>query len=366
MEIYLVGGAVRDELLGLEVRERDWVVVGATPAQMLALGYRQVGRDFPVFLHPETREEYALARSERKTAPGYRGFEVDADPGISLEEDLKRRDLSINAMARDAAGRLIDPYHGLADLRAGILRHVSPAFSEDPVRLLRIARFAARFAHLGFHIAPETMQLLRQMVTDGEVNHLVAERVWQEIIKALAESSPARFFEVLCECNAMAAIVPELEVLCIQGDSLQRLARIARQYPEPKLGFASLCLDLELEQIHSIGQRLPIPKDFQQLALAARTQAPILRGSEQLDTEDIMAFFEAIDALRRPERLEDLLKLYRTLFWSKTRSPELQLRTALKTALAVKVGDLPSGLKGPAIAKALREARVQAISAMHA
>ncbi len=208
MKTYLVGGAVRDELLGLPVRERDWVVVGATAAQMLDLGYRQVGRDFPVFLHPETHEEHALARTERKTAPGYRGFVVHAEPDVTLEEDLLRRDLTINAMARDEAGGLIDPFNGRADLEARLLRHVSPAFAEDPVRILRVARFAARFAHLGFRVADETRALMRRMVAAGEVDALVPERVWQEMERALGEGSPATFFEVLRDCGALAVLFP--------------------------------------------------------------------------------------------------------------------------------------------------------------
>lgn len=368
MEIYLVGGAVRDELLGLEIRERDWVVVGATPAQMLKQGFRQVGRDFPVFLHPMTREEYALARAERKQGHGYLGFEVQADPGISLEEDLKRRDLTINAMARDAEGRrLIDPYHGLADLENRLLRHVSDAFVEDPVRLLRIARFAARFAHLGFEIAPETMELLRQMVNSGEVNHLVPERVWQEIAKALETQRPQRFFQVLCECGAMAVVLPELAGLCEEDESLERLARVTNQTSEPRLSFASLCFGLETEQIQSLCQRLPIPREFQQLALLARTQAEGFRDTDHLDAAAAIQLFEATDALRRPERFADLLRLFGILYWADAKeNPEIWLDKALKTALAVKAADVASGLKGPAIARALREARIRAIAALAA
>ena len=203
MQVYLVGGAVRDELLGRPVKERDWVVVGATPAELERQGYRAVGRDFPVFLHPETQEEYALARLERKVAPGYRGFVTDFSPAVTLEQDLQRRDLTINAMARDGAGRIIDPCSGQADLRARVLRHVSPAFVEDPVRILRVARFAARFAGLGFTVAPETLALMRSMVAAGEVDALVSERVWRELERALGESTPQRCFEVLRDCGAL-------------------------------------------------------------------------------------------------------------------------------------------------------------------
>lgn len=213
MEIYLVGGAVRDGLLGLPVQERDWVVVGATPADMLARDFRPVGKDFPVFLHPRTHEEYALARTERKIAPGYHGFSVHSAPDVTLEDDLLRRDLTINAMARDAEGRLIDPYHGSRDLEARRLRHVSPAFAEDPVRILRLARFSARYAPLGFRVAPETVELMRAMVANGEVDSLVPERVWAETVRALGESRPEQFIETLRDCGALARIFPELDRL---------------------------------------------------------------------------------------------------------------------------------------------------------
>ena len=206
MEIYLVGGAVRDELLGRPVKERDWVVVGATPEQMLAQGFKQVGKDFPVFLHPESSEEYALARTERKTAPGYHGFEVHAEPEVTLEQDLLRRDLTINALAKDHTGDIIDPYGGLNDLENRVLRHVSDAFAEDPVRILRTARFAARYDHLGFNVAEETNALMQTMADNGEADALVAERVWQELVKTLDEKRPSRFFETLRECGALKIV----------------------------------------------------------------------------------------------------------------------------------------------------------------
>ena len=210
-QIFTVGGAVRDELLGLPVQDRDFVVVGATPADMLAQGFRAVGKDFPVFLHPKTHEEYALARTERKTGPGYTGFAFHAAPDVSLTDDLARRDLTINAIARDAAGALTDPFGGVADIAARVLRHVGPAFVEDPVRILRVARFAARFTE--FTVAPETLELMRRMVDAGEVDHLVAERVWQEMARGLMEERPSRMFEVLRECGALARLVPELDRL---------------------------------------------------------------------------------------------------------------------------------------------------------
>ena len=211
MKAYVVGGAVRDALLGRSVQDRDWVVVGATPEEMLAAGYLQVGRDFPVFLHPQSREEYALARTERKTAPGYTGFVVHAAPDVTLEEDLLRRDLTMNAIAQDAEGGLVDPYGGQADIAACVMRHVSPAFAEDPVRILRVARFAARFAD--FTVAPETVTLMRDMVAAGEVDALVAERVWQELARGLMEAKPSRMFAVLRDCGALARLLPEVEAL---------------------------------------------------------------------------------------------------------------------------------------------------------
>ncbi len=210
MKRYLVGGAIRDRLLGLPVKERDWVVVGATPEQMIAAGYRAVGKDFPVFLHPQTGEEHALARTERKTAPGYHGFVFHTDPAVTLEQDLIRRDLTINAIAEDDDGNLVDPYGGRADLEARVLRHVSPAFAEDPVRILRVARFASRFAPLGFRVADETLALMRSMVEAGEVDHLVAERVWKETERALMQARPSVFFQTLQACGALARVMPEL------------------------------------------------------------------------------------------------------------------------------------------------------------
>ncbi len=257
MKVYLVGGAVRDELLGRAVRERDWVVVGATPQQMLDAGYRQVGRDFPVFLHPETSEEYALARTERKTGPGYRGFELAFSPDVTLEDDLRRRDLTINAMARDADGTLIDPHGGRADLEARRLRHVSEAFSEDPVRILRVARFLARYEPLGFSIAPETLARMRAMVAAGEADALVPERSWQETAKALAEPAPAAWLRALRDCGALARIFPELDALygvpqpekwhpeIDTGLHMELVMQAAAALtPEPRIRFAALMHDL--------------------------------------------------------------------------------------------------------------------------
>lgn len=257
MKTYLVGGAVRDSLLGYPIHERDWVVVGATPEQLLEQGYRQVGRDFPVFLHPSTGEEYALARTERKSAPGYYGFQCRFDPSVSLQDDLLRRDLTINAMAVDAEGELIDPYHGQADLQAKLLRHISPAFAEDPVRILRVARFAARYHHLGFKLAEETRQLMYSMVKKGELAYLVAERVWQEWQRSLQEKNPEIFITILRACGALKIVLPELD--CLFGipnprhyhpevdsgvHSLLSLQACVTMTCDPMLRFAALVHDL--------------------------------------------------------------------------------------------------------------------------
>jgi len=244
MKVYLVGGAVRDKRLGYDYRERDWVVVGARPEELEAQGYTPVGRDFPVFLHPRTKEEYALARTERKTGPGYTGFECHSDPGVTLEEDLERRDLTINAMAEDSEGHLIDPYGGARDLEQRLLRHVSPAFAEDPVRILRVARFAARYHHLGFRVAPQTQALMRQMVASGEVDHLVPERVWKELERALGERHPAVFIRCLRDCDALGRLLPEL-------DALFGVPQPAEHHPEIDTG--EHCL-MALEQAGQLSQ----------------------------------------------------------------------------------------------------------------
>ena len=337
MKIYAVGGAVRDELLGLPVKDRDWVVVGATPEDMLARGFAAVGRDFPVFLHPQTHEEYALARTERKTAPGYVGFAFHAAPGVTLEQDLVRRDLTINAMARDEAGAIIDPHHGRADVVARVLRHVSPAFAEDPVRILRVARFAARFAD--FSIAAETMELMRGMVAAGEADALVSERVWQELARGLMEARPSRMFEVLRECGALLRLLPELNALWgvpqradyhPEVDTgvhvmmvIDMSARLAAALP---VRFAALTHDLgkgvtpadilprhhgheakSVALLEAICDRLRVPADCRDVArLVARFHSDIHR-IEQLRPETRLTVLERCDALRRPERFELIL-----------------------------------------------------------
>jgi len=339
VEIYLVGGAVRDKLLGRPVKERDYVVVGATPEQLLARGYRLVGKDFPVFLHPRTREEYALARTERKTGPGHGGFAVCADPGVTLKEDLERRDLTINALAEDAEGRLIDYYGGRGDLERGILRHVSEAFREDPLRILRVARFAARYADLGFRVAPETNQLMREMVAAGELDTLVPERVWQELVRALGEFTPSRFFATLRECGALARIFPEIERLWgvtqpanwhpeidTGVHTMMVLDCAAGLSPKSEVRFAALTHDLGkgltpreewprhrgheergVRLVEALCDRLRAPNRFRELGrLVARYHGNVHRA-EELRPGTLLDLLEALDAFRRPQRLEDFL-----------------------------------------------------------
>jgi tRNA nucleotidyltransferase (CCA-adding enzyme) len=336
LQIYLVGGAVRDKLLGLEPQDRDWVVVGATPEQMVELGYQPVGKDFPVFLHPETREEYALARTERKTAPGYHGFAFHASPEVTLEEDLKRRDLTINAMAEDSNGNIIDPFNGQDDLEQGRLRHVSNAFTEDPVRILRIARYAARFAKWGFRVAHGTHSLMKRMVANGEVDALVAERVWQETERALGEETPSRFFEVLRNCGALARIFPELERLFgvpqpkhhhPEEDTglhtMLVLEQAAKLSPDTRVRFAALVHDLGkgttpqeewpkhiahehrgVELVEQLCERLRVPRDYRDLAVIVTQHHGVYHRAEELRPGTLLEVLERVDAFRRPERLE--------------------------------------------------------------
>ena len=339
MDTYLVGGAVRDELLGLPVQDRDYVVVGATVREMLDQGFRQVGADFPVFLHPDTGEEYALARTERKSGHGYHGFVVHSAPDVSLEEDLRRRDLTINAMAKAADGTLVDPFGGRQDLDARLLRHVSPAFAEDPLRILRVARFAARFAALGFGIADQTMALMKAMVAGGEADHLVPERVWQETRRALHEKTPRVYFEVLRDCGALARLMPELDALfgvpqppahhpeVDTGEhSLQCLEQACRLSETTEVRFAALCHDLgkgltPVDQwprhidhesrgrrpLRALCDRLKVPNSCRELAeLAMRLHGRVHRAFEMRDAT-LLKLLDESDAWRRPERFEQLL-----------------------------------------------------------
>src|SRR5882672_6386505 len=315
VKIYVVGGAVRDELLGLPVADRDHVVVGSTPEEMVRLGYKPVGKDFPVFLHPRTHEEHALARTERKVARGYKGFQIYAAPDVTLEQDLARRDLTINAMARDEAGQLIDPFGGAADLERGLLRHVSPAFVEDPVRILRVARFAARF---GFAVVPETMALMRSMVADGETDALVPERVWQEFSKGLMEGNAAFMFLVLAEAGLLQKLLPELRLAFEQGRPANDLARILVRSLEcataeqlglaPRFALVAFAAPT-LQTAHTLSERLKTPNDCRDLALLARRYGQTIKRAPALNATDLLTLIEHCDALRRPERFDELLAL---------------------------------------------------------
>lgn len=400
MEIYLVGGAVRDKLLGLEPRDRDWVVVGATPDEMLNRSFKPVGKEFPVFLHPETGEEYALARTERKTAPGYHGFDFHAAPEVTLEEDLKRRDLTINAMAEDGNGNIIDPFDGQEDLQNGRLRHVSPAFVEDPVRILRIARYASRYAKWGFRVAHDTHALMQKMVISGEVDALIAERVWQELEKSLGEDRPSRFFEVLRNCGALARIFPELERLFgvpqpkhhhPEEDTglhtMLVLDQAARLTPDTRVRFAALLHDLgkgttpealwpkhvEHEErgvalVEQFCERLRVPRDYRDLALVVTRYHGVYHRAEELQASTILTTLENIDAFRRPERLEQFLLACEADSrgrpgFEDRHYPQLDIfRNAYHAAVAINTKEIVErGLTGKAIGDALHQQRVAAI-----
>lgn len=339
MEVYLVGGAVRDRLLGLPIRERDWVVVGARPEDLEHQGYMAVGREFPVFLHPQTKEEYALARLERKVSPGYRGFTTQFSPDVTLEEDLKRRDLTINALAETPSGQIIDPYGGQRDLQARVLRHVSEAFVEDPVRILRLARFAARFADLGFTVADETSALMQEMVKSGEVDALVPERVWQETERALGEARPDVFFQTLRDCGALSVIFPEIDTLygvpqpakwhpeIDTGIHVMMAVRYAARVGAPtSVRFAVLMHDLGKARtpqehwpshrgheeagvplVEALCQRLRVPNGFRELSVLGARHHAVVHRAEELRPETVLKLFEATDAFRRPERFAEFL-----------------------------------------------------------
>ncbi|MEQ9910414.1 multifunctional CCA addition/repair protein [Pectobacterium odoriferum] len=338
MKIYLVGGAVRDSLLGLPVTEKDWVVVGAMPENLLAQGYQQVGKDFPVFLHPVSRDEYALARTERKSGKGYTGFVCHAEPDVTLEQDLLRRDLTINAIARTERGDLIDPYHGRRDLENRVLRHVSEAFSEDPLRVLRVARFAARFAHLGFQIAEETMALMQKMTHEDELAYLTPERVWKETEKALGTSSPDVYFQVLRDCGALAVLFPEIDNLYgvpapakwhpeidTGIHTMMTVAMAARLSPEIDVRFATLCHDLGkgltppelwprhhghgpagVKLVEALCQRLRVPNPIRDLAKLVAEYHDLVHTVQVLQPKTLLKLFDAIDVWRKPQRLEQL------------------------------------------------------------
>ena len=402
MQTFLVGGAVRDRLLGLPVRERDWVVVGATPEAMLDQGYRPVGKDFPVFLHPQTGEEYALARTERKVGYGYHGFAMHIAPDVSLEQDLLRRDLTINAMAEAEDGSVIDPYGGQRDLEARVLRHVSLAFAEDPVRILRLARFAARFAPLGFGIAPETLELMRAMVEAGEADHLVPERVWKEMQRALTEPAPEVFFQTLRACGALARVLPELDRLAgvpnpatwhPEIDSfvhtMMVLQQAVRLSPDPVIRFAAICHDFGkaltppsfwpshrghdeagAPVIETACERLKTPREYRELAiLVARFHIRVHKAAE-LRAATVLGILEQCDAFRRPERFLDVLTACeadargRLGFEDEPYPQAERFRLALAAASAVDVKALLArGIQGPAIKDAVHQERVKALRA---
>jgi len=404
MKIFLVGGAVRDRLLGRPSGDRDWVVVGATPEAMGAAGYQPVGRDFPVFLHPRTHEEYALARTERKTGPGYHGFVFRTGPEVTLEDDLSRRDLTINAMAQDEDGTLVDPWGGRADLAARVLRHVGPAFAEDPVRILRLARFAARLAD--FSIAPETLALCRAMVEAGEVDALVPERVWQELSRGLMEARPSRMIEVLRECGALARLLPEV-------DALFGVPQRADHHPEVDTGvhlmmvldmaerlgtalpvrFACLAHDLgkattpadilprhlghegrSVKLLGPLAARLRVPVECRELAELVAREHGNLHASAGFGAEALVRLFDRCDAWRRPERFEQMLQACESdargrLHFEAQPYPQAdRLRAAFAAArsvdsAAVAAAAIARGQRGPAIAQALHAARCEALAA---
>lgn len=397
MQVYRVGGAVRDRLLGEPVQDCDWVVVGATPAQMEALGYKPVGRDFPVFLHPVTGEEYALARTERKSGRGYKGFLVHASPEVTLEEDLRRRDLTINAMAEAEDGTLVDPYNGQADLMAGLLRHVSPAFVEDPLRVLRVARFAARF---GFRVAGETMELMRAMSAGGELADLTPERVWQELERALGESRPRRFLEVLRDCGALAVLFPEIDRLfgvpqrtdyhpeVDTGVHLLMVMDQATQLShEASVRFAALTHDLgkgttpadvlprhygheerSVELLRALCRRYRVPNRFRDLALIVARYHGICHRIDGVKASTVLKLLQGCDAFRRPDRFELFLLACEADFRGRLGLEDRPypqaafLRAALRAARDVDAGTLRAmGLDGEDFAEELRKRRIHAI-----
>lgn len=363
MEIYLVGGAVRDELLGLPVTDRDWVVVGATAEQMLALGYKQVGADFPVFLHPKSGEEYALARTERKQGKGYHGFTVYSSPDVTLEEDLLRRDLTINAMAKSRNGTIIDPFGGQRDLQHRRLHHVSDAFCEDPLRILRTARFLARFHHLEFHISQETVALMADMAGSGEVGHLVPERVWQEVQRALHEATPMAFFKALRECGALADLIPELSNEPDFENAMKALACVSeRAGATTDCLTAALLSPLDTAAVLARAKALKAPNDCQNMSRLVVECGPELSRQNVLTAERLMAVLERADAWRRPDRLEKLLATCSCLPGGLSDQQHRKIQLALVAARAISAKDLiPLGFKGKELGEALQRERLKAI-----
>jgi tRNA nucleotidyltransferase (CCA-adding enzyme) len=403
MQVYLVGGAVRDRLLGRPVKERDFVVVGARPEELESQGFVAVGREFPVFLHPQTREEYALARLERKVAPGYRGFTTQFSPDVTLEEDLRRRDLTINAMAETPTGEIVDPYGGRRDLEARLLRHVSEAFVEDPVRVLRVARFAARYAELGFRVADETVALMRDMSRSGELSALVPERAWQETERALAEARPDVFFDTLRQCGALEVIFPEIAALfgvpqpprwhpeIDTGVHVMLALRCAaRALFSPRVRFAALVHDLGKARtaperwpshrgheeagvpvIEALCARLKVPNGFRELAVLTARHHAVVHRAQELRPATVLKLLEATDAFRRPERFEDMLSACeadargRTGLEARPYPQADFFRSAYAAAAAVTLSESErQGLEGAAFGERLHEKRLAAIKAL--
>ena len=360
MKTYRVGGAVRDTLLGYPHQEIDWVVVGSTPEKMTTAGYTQVGKDFPVFLHPDSKEEYALARTERKSGPGYLGFTVHADPSVTLEEDLERRDLTINAMAMDTAGVVTDPFGGQADLDAKVLRHVSPHFVEDPLRVLRVARFAARYHHLGFAVAKETRLLMAEIVAAGELSYLSAERVWVETERALGEKNPEIYCQILFDCRALQALMPEVAA----SNGISALTRAAPHTPRAACRWAALLADLPEGRAQQASERLKVPSGFSLLAARVAQLRPQLKAALK-SGPDCMNVLRALDALRREEPFGGFCETLAALEQNSTDavSAVLTLRAARETAKTVKAADFTDrGLAGPSLGAAIEAAQVERIA----
>lgn len=391
MKVYLVGGAVRDKALGLPIHEKDWLVIGGTPEYLLQQGYQQVGREFPVFIHPKTGEEYALARKERKSGHGYVGFICDFGPEVTLEEDLSRRDLTINAMALSEDGHWIDPFHGMSDIRQKLLRHVSPAFVEDPVRVLRVARFAARFSQLGFQVAPETQHLMYTMVRNKEVHHLVSERVWQEWEKALYEANPEIFFEVLRACGALEIILPEIHCLfgvpskqSMTDTGLRMLNRIqyaAKHFHQKaEIVFAAALMEigfgvtspifwpfhphaeeLGIKILKQLCMRLRVPTQYYELARLTLQMHQKMSAFAQQSAEDILAVLEKTDAFRRPSRFYQVLNAVQC--HHQEQSITQQWIQSLAICNQVNASDLTHLYQGKAISDALRLRRIELLVA---
>lgn len=401
MKSYLVGGAVRDGLLGLPVKDKDWVVVGATPQHMLDAGYQQVGRDFPVFLHPQSHEEYALARTERKSGSGYTGFTCYAAPDVTLEQDLLRRDLTVNALAQDEDGTIIDPYGGRADLQNRLLRHVSPAFGEDPLRVLRVARFAARYAHLSFRIADETQALMRDMTAAGELEHLTAERVWKETENALGTRNPQVYFQTLRDCGALKVLFPEIDALYgvpapekwhpeidTGVHTLMTLTMSAMLSPDIDIRFATLCHDLGkgltpkhlwprhhghgpagVKLVEQLCQRLKVPNDMRDLAKLVAEFHDLIHTLPILQPKTLIKLFDTIDAWRKPQRVEQIALTSeadvrgRTHFEACDYPQGRLLREAWNAAKSVSNKEvIEAGYQGPAIREELTRRRIQAVA----